>query len=83
VSYRTEIYSGSSPSRSLALELSWRYYHEFDAPGPLRSQDLDNTSYFKATLLFPGNYVLEYTDGKLPLDIEGSSTVSLGWRHNF
>jgi hypothetical protein len=83
VSYRTEIYSGSSPSRSLALELSWRYYHEFDAPGPLRAQDLDNTSYFKATLLFPGNYFLQYTDGKLPLDVESSSTVSLGWRHNF
>ncbi len=83
VSYRTELFSGSSPARCVALELSWRYYHEFDAPAALRSQNLDDTSYFKATLLFPGNYFLEYTDGKLPLDVEGASTVSVGWRHNF
>lgn len=83
VSYRTEVYSGSTAERCVSLELLWRYYHEFDAPTAIRSRDLDNTSYFKATLLFPGNYFLEYTDGKLPLDVEGASTVSVGWRYNF
>jgi len=82
VSYRTEIF-GTSEANSVALELSWRYYHEFDAPKAIRSRHLDHTSYFKATLLFPGNYFLEYTDGKLPLDVEGASTVSVGWRYNF
>ncbi len=83
VSFRTEVFSGSSPSKCVALELSWRYYHEFNAPAAIRNNQLDHTSYFKATLLFPGNYFLEYTDGKLPLDVESSSTVSVGWRYNF
>jgi hypothetical protein len=82
VSYRTEVYS-TTAANAVALELQWRYYHEFNAPRAIRRADLDNTSYFKATLLFPGNYFLEYTDGKLPLDIEGASTVSVGWRYNF
>ena len=82
VFYRTEVF-GTSEANSMALELSWRYYHEINAPKAIRQADLDHTSYFKATLLFPGNYFLEYTDGKLPLDVEGASTVSVGWRHNF
>lgn len=81
--YRTEVYSGTTPKKSVSLELTWRYYYEFDAPAAIRRADLDHTSYFKATLLFWDDYFLEYTDGKLPLDVEGASTVSVGWRHNF
>jgi hypothetical protein len=80
--YRTEVYS-TTASDAVALELEWRYYHEFNAPAPLRSRHLDDTSYFRAALLFPGNYFLEYTHGKLPLDLVTSTAVSVGWRHNF
>ncbi len=82
VFYRTEVLAVSE-SKAVALELQWRYFHEFNAPAAIRARKLDNTSYFKATLLFPGNYFLEYTDGKLPIDVEGASTVSVGWRYNF
>lgn len=80
--YRTELIS-ISDSKSVALELQWRYYHEFDPPAPVRARKLDSASYFKATVLLPGDYFLAFTDGKLPLDLEGASTVSAGWRHNF
>ena len=81
-SYRTEIF-GTTAANAVALELSWRYYYELDAPAAIRSQHLENLSYFKATILLPQNYFIEYTDGKLPVDIAGGSTVSVGWRHNF
>lgn len=82
VSYRTEIF-GTTESNSIALELSWRYYYELDAPPPIKSSNLDATSYFKSTILLPKNYFIEYTSGKLPIDLAGGSTVSVGWRHNF
>ncbi len=80
--YRTELFS-ISDTKSVALELNWRFYYEFDAPEPVEDAELDRTSYFKATVLFPGNLFLEYTDGKLPADVEGGSTVTAGWRYNF
>jgi hypothetical protein len=82
VGFRAELYQITA-KEVLSVELQWRYYHEFDAPASIRRADLDNTSYFRATLLLPYNYFLEYTDGKLPIDVEGASTVSVGWRHNF
>ncbi len=82
VGFRAELLA-LTEDKVLSLELQWRYYHEFDAPDSIRAADLDNTSYFKATLLFPGDVFLEYIDGKLPLDVEGSSTVNVGWRYNF
>ena len=63
--YRTEIFA-ISEAESVALELLWRYYHEFDAPGPIRAAKLEDTSYFKGTVLMPGNYFIEYATGKLP-----------------
>ena len=80
--YRTELFS-ISETKSVALELTWRFYYEFNAPEPIKDADLDLTSYFKATVLFPGNLFIEYTDGKLPTDVEGGSTVAAGWRYSF
>ena len=80
--YRTELFS-ISETKSVALELNWRFYYEFNAPQPIKDAELDLTSYFKATVLFPGNIFIEYTDGKLPTDVEGGSTVAAGWRYNF
>src|SRR5688572_959659 len=80
--YRTELFS-ISETKSVALELAWRFYYEFDAPDPIKDAELDQTSYFKVTVLFPGNYFLEYTDGRLPVDVDSASTVSAGWRYNF
>jgi len=80
--YRTELFS-ISEAKSVALELTWRFYYEFNAPQPIKDAELDRTSYFKATVLFPGILFIEYTDGKLPTDVEGGSTVAAGWRYNF
>jgi hypothetical protein len=82
VSYRTEIF-GTTEANAVALELSWRYYYEINAPGVIKAQHLDDISYFKATFLLPKGIFIEYTDGKLPVDVAGGSTVSVGWRHNF
>ena len=45
----------------------------------IETADLDKTSLFRAKFLFPGNFYLEYADGDLPLDVEPSSTVMVGW----
>lgn len=82
IGYRAELWALTKTS-SLALELQWRYYHEFSAPAAIRQRNLDDTSYFKATLLFPGDVFVEYAEGKLPLDVESASTVSVGWRYKF
>lgn len=82
VDFRTEIF-GTTEANAVALELSWRYYYELNAPSAIRAQNLDSTSYFKATILLPQNYFVEYTNGKLPIDLAGGSTVSVGWRYNF
>jgi hypothetical protein len=86
VYYRTELY-GISSTESLALELNWEFYNEFGAPGAIKAHHLDTTSYFKATILFPltkaGNTFVEYSDGKLPTDVNNGQTVSAGWRYNF
>lgn len=80
--YRTELF-GFSETKTVSAELSWRYYHEFDAPHAIEEANLDETSYFKATILFPENIFIQYTNGKLPLDVERSETVSGGWRFSF
>lgn len=82
IGYRAELWA-LTETKSLALELQWRYYHEFNAPVTIRQRNLEDSSYFKATLLFPGNVFIEYTDGRLPLDVEGASTIGLGWRYQF
>ena len=80
--YRTEVLSLDA-EKSVALELTWRYYHEFDAPRGIRQEKLDETSYFRVTLLFPKNLFIEYTNGKLPLDVQNAETIMGGWRYNF
>jgi len=82
IGYRAELLPVTDKS-VIALELQWRYYHEFNAPAAIRQRNLEDSSYFKATLLFPGNVFIEYTDGRLPLDVEGASTIGLGWRYQF
>jgi hypothetical protein len=82
LSYRTELFAVSE-ANSVALELTWLYYYEIGAPAPLRAQHLDSTSYFKGTVLLPGNFFVEYTNGRLPLDVVGGTTVGAGWRYNF
>jgi hypothetical protein len=80
--YRTEVFSMDA-EKAVGLELTWRYYHEFSAPRGIRDENLDRTSYVRVTLLFPKNLFVEYTSGKLPLDVESSETVMGGWRYNF
>jgi hypothetical protein len=80
--YRTEIFSLDA-EKSVALELTWRYYYELDAPVAIRQSRLEKTSYFRATVLFPKNLFIEYTNGKLPIDVAGAQTVMGGWRYNF
>ena len=86
VYYRTELYAFSE-TQSVALELNWSFYYELDAPGAIRTQHLDLTSYFKATLLLPviksGNAFVEYSAGQLPVDLIDGQTVSVGWRYSF
>ena len=49
--------------------------------GNARDADLDKTSFFRATVLFPGNMFVEYTDGQRPLDLQDESAVYLGFRY--
>lgn len=64
----------------VALTLEWRYTHEIDAPDAIRDADLDETSWFNARLELPKNFVIEYMDGKQPLDLGSSSTLFIGFR---
>ncbi len=87
VYYRNELW-GLSETESLALELNWSFYYEFNAPSAIRAKHFDTTSYFKATLLLPftakmGNAFVEYAVGRLPVDVSNGQTVSVGWRYNF
>jgi len=86
VHYRNELW-GISETESFAVELDWLYYYELDAPAALRARHMDATSYFKATLLLPftgkmGNAFVEYSTGRLPVDVSSGQTVSVGWRYN-
>lgn len=81
VNFRTELWQIAG--MVLGLELDWRYYYEIDAPQLIRDKRLDNTSYFRAAVLFPKGLFVEYTDGKLPLDLQNAQTIAAGWRANF
>jgi len=80
--YRTEIFSVDA-QKAIGLEFTWRYYHEFNSPRGIRREGLDNTSYFRSTILFPANLFVEYTSGTLAIDVEGAETIMGGWRYNF
>jgi hypothetical protein len=83
--YRGELYSVrvDGVKHGVALELEWRYYFEIDAPAPVDAADQESMSWFRGTLVFPGNTFLEYTDGMQPLDLTEGSRLFVGWRHNF
>lgn len=82
LSYRNELFNlGSKEApRPVGLELEWRYHREFNAPASIKAIDQDETSWFRATVLFPDDMLIEYTDGKQPLDLTNGSTIFLGWR---
>jgi hypothetical protein len=81
VNFRTELIEMAG--MLVSLELDWKYYHEFDAPRLIQEKHLEDTSYFRAALLFPKGLFIEYTDGKLPLDLVNSQTVAAGLRYSF
>lgn len=64
----------------VGLELEWRYYFELDAPQAIEQAGFDQTSWFRARLLLPGDLVVEYTDGRQPLDLADSSTLFVGFQ---
>jgi hypothetical protein len=67
----------------VAIELEWRYYGEIAAPQAIADADQERTSWFRGSLLFPGDVLLEYTDGRQPLDLTGGSRLFVGWRYSF
>jgi hypothetical protein len=83
--YRGELLSVmiDGQKQAVGLELEWRFYQEFDAPSAIEAADLGEMSWFRGTLLFPGNALLEYTDGRQPLDLTGGSQLFVGWRYSF
>ena len=69
--------------RTVDLEFSWRYLWEIDPSRGSKRADLDKTSFVRARLIFPGRVFIEYTDGRLPMDIERNSSLRLGFTCDF
>ena len=63
--------------------LSWRYYHELDAPSAVRDADIDRFSFFSASIESSKGLFVSYNEGKLPLDVTGGSSVQVGWKFDF
>jgi|GEM_PF-3406547 len=83
--YRNELFSfgEGEEAEPVALELTWEFYAELDAPSAIRAADSDQTSFFKAAVIFEDGLFLEYKDGRKPLDLINTSAVALGWRFGF
>ncbi|MBI5434363.1 MAG: hypothetical protein HZA52_16130, partial [Planctomycetes bacterium] len=63
--------------------LGYRYYRELDPPSAIERADLDEQSYFAASLDFPQGWFLRYSTGTLPIDARDDSAFELGWSHSF
>lgn len=77
------ITDGAGGHTPVAIELEWRYYFELDADAAVETAEQDETSWFRGSLLLPHDVLLEYTDGRQPLDLTGGSRLFVGWRFNF
>lgn len=71
------------------LTTSYRYYKELSAPSAVTAADLDEFSFFTASLRFPARMLpliesdayelfVSYTDGKLPFGVANDQTFEVG-----
>jgi len=78
----------------LRFTVSYRYFHEFSAPQPIKDADLDHFDYLNATLRFPAKVLpfvqsddfelyVAYTTGQLPFDQSSDQAIEVGFSTNF
>lgn len=70
-------------SQSIWFNASFRYFRELGASSAIRAANLNESRYWSLALELPWNFMVTYTDGKLPFDRTSEQTWSLGYQFHF
>lgn len=65
------------------VSLGLRHYEELDAPSAVENAELDDSTYFAASLDLPNGWFLRYATGNLPLDQQNDDVFELGFAYSF
>jgi hypothetical protein len=64
----------------LYVSVNYRYYKELDASANVKSQDLDEFSFYTIVLGGSQGVYVSYSDGRLPLDAASDQVFELGYQ---
>lgn len=74
---------GIFQGKQVKFEGSWRYFKEIGADEAIKTAELDEFSYFAATLKHDSGWQLTYATGKLPFDRQNEKVWELGYKLKF
>lgn len=65
------------------FEANLRYYKEINPSGQIEAASLDKQTLFTMALLFPRDFYISYSEGKLPFDLADEQVFSMGFKIGF